>query len=541
MNGSFYRAFEDRYRGSRDLIKERLQVYRPFLDAVAGIAAATALDLGCGRGEWLELLGEAGFAARGVDLDEGMLAACRERGLDVVNGDAIVALRDAADGSLAVVSAFHLVEHIPFDQVQALIDEALRALRPGGLLILETPNPENLVVGTSSFYDDPSHLRPLPSKLLAFAVEFGGFARHGVLRLQEGLHLESPLQLFDVLAGVSPDYAIVAQKGGAPEAMEALDPQFARPHGIDLHTLAQRYQQQHDRMDAELVQLRAREESRAHAVQQQLAGVDAQITHLHSEVARLDSRMADSDAAQASLGAQIARLDPSHAGMTECLARIEAAQVGLGEQLACSEVGQTTLVAYITHFQTNLAKAEQRLDRLEMPVLSQAETVTARLRLRVAAAEQAQQASESEHARLAAHVAWLEGRLGHTEAQAAELRHQLLDLQRSQGSFGARVLRALRRVRQPLARAVQRHPRRIASALTRRLIQATLRRPAFKRVARAIVMRVPGLHARLLRTMYAQAPASDIVPVEIDPLAAHLSPRSLAIYRFLSAPTKHED
>jgi O-antigen chain-terminating methyltransferase len=353
-------------------------------------------------------------------------------------------------------------------------------LRPGGLLILETPNPENLVVGTSSFYDDPSHLRPLPPKLLAFAVEFGGFGRHSVLRLQEAPHLEGPLQLYDVLAGVSPDYAVVAQKDGPPELMSPLEAQFAMPRGVDLHTLAQRYQQQQDSMADELAQLRASEEEHALAVRHQLAEVDAQIVDVHSSETGLESQLAQLAATQAALADQVAQLE--------------------GEPAA------------------------------------------ARLRLRIAAAEQAQQASESEHARLAAHVSWLEGRLGHTEAEAADLRYQLLELQRRQGGVGARTLRVLRRLRQRLTPTeVKRYPRRLASALVRRLIQATLRRPAIKRRVRTIVMRFPGLHSRLLRMMYAQAPASDIVPVEADPLTAHMSPRSLAIYRSLSAAKKQKD
>ena len=107
MTNLFYRAFEDRYRGSRDLIKQRLYTYRPFLEALrAHYPGAAALDLGCGRGEWLEVLGEQGFAGRGVDLDAGMLAACVERGLDVSEQDALAALAALPDDSVAVVSAF---------------------------------------------------------------------------------------------------------------------------------------------------------------------------------------------------------------------------------------------------------------------------------------------------------------------------------------------------------------------------------------------------------------------------------------------------
>lgn len=245
----FYRAFEDRHRGSRELVKSRLAAYIPFLAPLPAVAyPCPTLDLGCGRGEWLELLGERGLVARGVDLDNGMLAACRERGLDVATGDALQALRDQPDESLALVSAFHLVEHIPFDTVRELIAQAMRVLRPGGLLILETPNPENLVVGASNFYTDPSHLRPVPPLLLDFAVEFAGFARRKVVRLQEpaALHDTPRLELINVFNGVSPDYGIVAQKAAAYPIIAAFDPAFAASYGLDLTTLAQRYDAQHE-------------------------------------------------------------------------------------------------------------------------------------------------------------------------------------------------------------------------------------------------------------------------------------------------------
>lgn len=259
MSQPFYRAFEDRYRGSRDTIKERLRAYTPFLrpllgaDAVTG-RAPSALDLGCGRGEWLELLGEEGFAARGIDLDEGMLAACHERGLNVEQKDALAALREAPSGSLALVSSFHLVEHLPFDLVRELIAEALRALQPGGLLIMETPNPENLTVGATSFYMDPTHLHPLPPSLLSFATEHAGFARVKVVRLQEDprLHTDAQLGLINVLEGVSPDYAVVAQKAAEPAALAASGAAFERDFGINLGALAQRYEEQGAARHAEI-------------------------------------------------------------------------------------------------------------------------------------------------------------------------------------------------------------------------------------------------------------------------------------------------
>jgi O-antigen chain-terminating methyltransferase len=246
MSAGFYRAFEDRYRGARAVIKDRLRAYQPFVAPLAALQQPpAALDLGCGRGEWLELLGEQGFRARGVDLDDGMLAACRERGLDVELGDAIAALRALPERSLALVSAFHLVEHIPFELLQTLVAEARRVLLPGGLLILETPNPENLVVGASSFYLDPTHLRPLPPQLLAFVTEFGGFGRHKVVRLQEeaGLRGDAPIGLINVLDGVSPDYAVVAQRDADAAVLTPFDAAFGARYGLALGQLAQRFEQ----------------------------------------------------------------------------------------------------------------------------------------------------------------------------------------------------------------------------------------------------------------------------------------------------------
>lgn len=241
---AFYRAFEDRHRGSRELIKQRLRQYTPFLVPLAGFhPQGHTLDLGCGRGEWLEVAAELGFTARGVDLDAGMLAACSEIGLAVSQQDLIEALQACADESQCVISAFHVVEHISFETLQALQREALRVLVPSGLLILETPNPENLVVGTNNFYLDPTHIRPIPSLLLEFCAEFAGFQRVKTLRLQENpaLHSAVRIHLIDVLAGVSPDYAVIAQKQATDDVLELFTPAFQTEFGLTLGQLAERY------------------------------------------------------------------------------------------------------------------------------------------------------------------------------------------------------------------------------------------------------------------------------------------------------------
>ncbi|WP_083245524.1 class I SAM-dependent methyltransferase [Paraburkholderia nodosa] len=241
---SFYRAFEDRYRGSRELIKSRLAKYVPFFQPLASLyPGAKTFDLGCGRGEWLELMSEAGFAPTGADLDADMLEACRERNLPAIQGDAIEHLASLESGSCALISAFHVVEHVSFEQLRRIVGEALRVLLPGGLLILETPNPENLAVATSNFFLDPSHQKPIPALLLSFVAEHAGFDRVKVVRLQESPELRNAaaqIHLLDVVGGASPDYAIVAQKD-AGSTQGAFDDAFAADYGLTLAALADRY------------------------------------------------------------------------------------------------------------------------------------------------------------------------------------------------------------------------------------------------------------------------------------------------------------
>jgi O-antigen chain-terminating methyltransferase len=261
-HNNFYKAFEDQHRGSRETIKARLAVYLPFIQKIQVTHSnASALDLGCGRGEWLELLQENQFAASGIDLDDGMLSACRSRGLNGQTGDALVHLKSLPADSLSIVSGFHIAEHLSLDDLQTLIKEALRVLKPAGLLILEAPNTENLVVGTSSFYLDPTHQRPLPSALLNFLVGYLGFARTKVLGVQESVPLREehgPTSLFAVLSGVSPDFAVIAQKAGDASAMASFDVMFAQEYGLTLELLANRYQERIDVIERKTQMLEAR-------------------------------------------------------------------------------------------------------------------------------------------------------------------------------------------------------------------------------------------------------------------------------------------
>jgi len=296
---SFYLALENRFRGSRELILGRLQVYQPYLSALRSWQPnPTAIDLGCGRGEWLSVLSDNGFRAVGVDVDEMMLRTCSEHGFDAIQSDALAYLRAQPDASATLISAFHLVEHIPFETLQALVDQCLRVLEPGGLVILETPNPENLSVASTNFFLDPTHIRPLPPPLLAFVAEYNGFEPVQVLRLQEPveLHRTASPHLIDVFTGVSPDYAVLAQRPGNATAVASLESLFARESGLSLSQLATQF---------EATQARLADEG----AQRLVEPVDQRTQNLDQRTQNLDQRTQNLDQRTQNLELQFPQID----------------------------------------------------------------------------------------------------------------------------------------------------------------------------------------------------------------------------------------
>lgn len=181
---AYYLAFEEAHRGSEAEIRAKLGVY---LDHIATLPPALLtlpmLDLGCGRGEWLGLLGEQGFDITGIDLNADMVDHCRRHGLKAEHANALDWLAAQPDHSHALISAFHLVEHLPFEVLFPLIEQAARVLAPGGLLIVETPNPENVLVGSHTFYHDFSHRNPVTPSALQFLLGYHGLDAGRILRL----------------------------------------------------------------------------------------------------------------------------------------------------------------------------------------------------------------------------------------------------------------------------------------------------------------------------------------------------------------------
>ncbi|MEW4983468.1 MAG: methyltransferase domain-containing protein [Cycloclasticus sp.] len=348
MTDNFYREFEDKHRGSRELIKSRLEVYLPFVKLLLHKSSAKpnrALDLGCGRGEWLELLKEQGFNAQGVDLDEGMLEACELQGFSVEKEDAISYLHGQKDNSFAVISGFHIAEHLPFDKLRTLIDESFRVLTPGGLLVLETPNPENIVVGTTNFYLDPTHEQPLPTNLLSFVAEFSGFVRVKVLGLQAANSIKEleessqSLSLMDVLGGVSPDYSIVAQKQGPKKLISRFDALFSKEYGVTLHEITSLYEKQQN--------------ERATVLNQQARELANSVVHLEGQLEVKDDELSTHQAANLSLQEEMNATKPRIEQFIESLAIATNTVTQLEGQLGVKDDELST------HQAANLSLQEQ--------------------------------------------------------------------------------------------------------------------------------------------------------------------------------------
>jgi O-antigen chain-terminating methyltransferase len=166
-----YLEFERRFRGSPHEIAARQSAYLELFRAAPG----RVVDLGCGRGEFLGLLRTIGVEGYGVDMSEGMVASCRERGLDVRREDLIQHLASVPQGSLGGIFCAQVLEHLDPGDVIRFFDLAWAALAGGGALALETPNPRSLATFTNALYADLGHLRPLHPDTLSFLADGAGF------------------------------------------------------------------------------------------------------------------------------------------------------------------------------------------------------------------------------------------------------------------------------------------------------------------------------------------------------------------------------
>jgi SAM-dependent methyltransferase len=167
-----YVGFEDQFRGSEEDIRRRLESYVPYFSG-----AEDVLDVGCGRGEFLELLAAHGVRARGLDVNHEMVEVCRARGLSVEEGDALTYLSSLPDSSLGGLVAAQVVEHLQPDYLMRLLETSYHKLRPGSTILLETINPACWAAFFESYIRDITHVRPLHPDTLSYLLVASGFQR----------------------------------------------------------------------------------------------------------------------------------------------------------------------------------------------------------------------------------------------------------------------------------------------------------------------------------------------------------------------------
>lgn len=213
----FYKSFEDEFRGSEEVIQKRLEEYLPRFEKLPKtLRKKPIVDIGCGRGEMLSLLKQHGLYGVGIDMNKSMVKRATDAGHEAYATDALSYLRTKEEGSLAAITGFHIVEHIPFEALMEIFEACYRTLENGGFVLFETPNPETLSVGSHSFYLDPSHLRPVPPGLLAFMLEYVGFEceivrLHPIDVLPKSVASRHLRKIYTSIFGPA-DYAVVGTK-----------------------------------------------------------------------------------------------------------------------------------------------------------------------------------------------------------------------------------------------------------------------------------------------------------------------------------------
>ena len=224
LSESDYVALEDRHRGSTEEIRAKLSIYVDLFSQAPG----PVLDLGCGRGEFLGLLAEAGIEARGVDLNREMVGEVRAKGLEAETAEGLAHLQGLAEASLGGLFMAQVIEHLDLAQLTALLEEAFRVLAPKGIIVAETINPQSLSTFAGAFYVDPTHIKPVHPQAAKFLWESTGFKevriipanpypKEAILQLLDPglLEAETINENFARLNGLiyaPPDYAVAGKR-----------------------------------------------------------------------------------------------------------------------------------------------------------------------------------------------------------------------------------------------------------------------------------------------------------------------------------------
>lgn len=213
----FYSFFEEDFRGDPEKVKNSFIPYLSLIKPLSSINELPVLDLGCGRGEWLRLLREHGIRAIGVDTNELALSYLEKEGLAFFKEDIFAFLERSAPESFSAVTAFHVIEHIPSEKWLSFFSSVFKVLTRGGIFIIETPNPRNILIASGDFYRDPTHIRPVFPDTIRLIGEIAGFSESRVWFFDNARSRLIPAETvkFETLndyINISPDFAWSGRK-----------------------------------------------------------------------------------------------------------------------------------------------------------------------------------------------------------------------------------------------------------------------------------------------------------------------------------------
>ena len=214
MKSDFYLEFENKFRGNRENVINKLSIYDSLIDLfIKKNTDITLLDIGCGRGEWLERWHEKIPNAIGIEQDQNMINLCESFGLNIMKGDAIEILCSLESASISLITIFHMIEHIESHKLTLLLEQCHRVLKADGILIMETPSIDNLLVSSKLFYIDSTHINHINPDRIIFDLECAGFSKANYYYINGGpLQNAASLKLTRVLNGVAQDLSIIACK-----------------------------------------------------------------------------------------------------------------------------------------------------------------------------------------------------------------------------------------------------------------------------------------------------------------------------------------
>ena len=211
---SNYLEFENKFRGDSDSIREQFSCYNLLIEKViADIKDPKFVDIGSGRGEWIQNWNKKIKDCYGLEINSKMVELTRDMGLTILQGDAITSLKEFSSSTISVITIFHLIEHLKYEELIELLSECYRILSPDGVLIMETPSIDNIIVSTNTFYIDHTHINHINPESLMFELDKIGYYHSKFFHIHGGpMQNDKSSKITRILNGVAQDILFISTK-----------------------------------------------------------------------------------------------------------------------------------------------------------------------------------------------------------------------------------------------------------------------------------------------------------------------------------------